>query len=190
MELLYSYITYIRVQRDRSHTPHPEFEEMKSIIKYTQALHREDIQSHLTDTQVWAPSGPQQVERDWPAPVPSEKDSLALVYPSPAYSFYFHDASGHPFSHKSFGIYSPLQHISFDPFRPLGFAFWSQERMAGYGVLNPGIGRDFYPHLYFFAWQSILSDDELAEVERRNRVREESGWISIVRRELERDYMI
>lgn len=58
--------------------------------------------------------------------------------------------------------------------------------MAWYGLLKPEIGRlrGHHPHFYFVAWQSILSDDEFAEVERRNRAIEGRYPLSMVIEEI------
>jgi hypothetical protein len=79
------------------------------------------------------------------APTPREKDWLALIDPSPAYSFYFSRISGPPSSDAVIGEQSPLSHIKFNPFRPLGFAFWIQERMLGCGLLRPMPGQPHWP---------------------------------------------
>jgi hypothetical protein len=147
VELLYKYPTWKHQYTDAN--AHPEFEELKSVVRYIRA-------AHGADNQVWPASGSQEVKREGPASAPGEKDCLALVDPSPAYQFYFYHVSGHPFADHIIGEYSPLLHISFDPFIPLGFAFWSQERILGYGFLRPEYGQRNYPqrnspNLYFFA---------------------------------------
>lgn len=71
--------------------------------------------------------------------------------------------------------------------------------MAGYGlldpttgILTPATGRRLLHsyHCYFFAWQSILNEDELAEVERRNKIRDGGHLISLVQHDLTRDYTV
>lgn len=67
------------------------------------------------------------------------------------------------------GMCSPLQHVSFEPFRCLGFAIWDAERMVGYGLLDPDQG--FMEDSYLLAWKSVLGGDEIVEVERKNQKR-------------------
>ncbi|KAH8168363.1 hypothetical protein LIA77_11627 [Sarocladium implicatum] len=54
---------------------------------------------------------------------------------------------------------SPIEGVTFDPFRPFGFAFWDRKRVHQMG-LYPGIeesgGIDDY---YMFAWESILEPE-------------------------------
>jgi hypothetical protein len=69
----------------------------------------------------------------------------ALIGPSPAHSFYFSRVSGPPSSDAVIGEQSPLSHVRFNPFKLLGFAFWIEERMLGYGLLRPMPGQPHWP---------------------------------------------
>jgi hypothetical protein len=195
--LLYSYRTFSTVWCERPDNQHPEFEEMNSIVEYTRLVYGANTQRNSGESQAWPPSRYQEVKRDWPAPAPKVKDELELIYPSPACSYFFYDISGNDnfYSHKDSGEYSPLLHIPFDPFRPLGFAFWGEERMIGYGLLEPEFGRyraresgrERNYHDYFCAWQSILTGNELLEVGIRNKAREDPNYVWMAEKEREKD---
>ncbi|KAF9768655.1 hypothetical protein IL306_014005 [Fusarium sp. DS 682] len=62
---------------------------------------------------------------------------------------------------------SPLEGIKFDSFRPFGLAIWDTWRMYHLGLHSsvlPGQIRSPFDPLYFFAWESILSPEEVASV--------------------------
>ncbi|RDW68672.1 hypothetical protein BP5796_09329 [Coleophoma crateriformis] len=64
---------------------------------------------------------------------------------------------------------SPLRYTTFKPFRKFGFAIWDRKRMFTLELLNPPYSvmlRNYDGELYF-TWKSILSPDELAEIENR-----------------------
>ncbi|KAK9774101.1 putative F-box domain-containing protein [Seiridium cardinale] len=115
-----------------------------------------------------------QTRREWPAPVEGEKDWDAVsYYSSTTYDFFYMVREGEH-EHISDGLCSPLQHVSFRPFRRLGFAIWCTQRMLGYGLLEGEWGpimdpSDLFPReSVYLAWRSILGEDEIAQVERRN----------------------
>jgi hypothetical protein len=70
---------------------------------------------------------------------------------------------------------SPLRHVDFAVFRPYGFAIWDLKRMMALGFLeffnrddvaqNPLLSESNL----FFTWESILTKDQLEEVERKQR---------------------
>lgn len=94
-----------------------------------------------------------------------------IDYTSPTYKL-FHHINGRNGAHKSFGLCSPIQHVSFEPFRRLGFAIWDSERMCAYGLL-PAPNERTRTNSCFLAWKSILGKDTLAEVERLNKIWDE-----------------
>ncbi|WAO97279.1 Hypothetical protein NCS54_01500100 [Fusarium falciforme] len=59
---------------------------------------------------------------------------------------------------------SPIPGVKFDSFRPLGFAFWDQWRMHLLGLTFGIAGINHSPEFYFFAWESILSPDEVTSL--------------------------
>jgi hypothetical protein len=69
---------------------------------------------------------------------------------------------------------SPIKGVTFDPFRPYGFAFWDRKRLHQLG-LYPGIEEKGGFHDYYvFAWQSILEPELVAAIRadlRRERCR-------------------
>lgn len=113
-----------------------------------------------------------RAERDWPLCTPKGEHDWAVVdnYTSLTYQCFYH-IGGHPWRHDFYAM--PLQHVSFKPFRHVGFAIWDKERMIAYGLLD-------YPNLVKerrntewnsiqLAWRSILEDCVLAEVGRLNK---------------------
>ncbi|KAH8893921.1 hypothetical protein GQ53DRAFT_745341 [Thozetella sp. PMI_491] len=115
-------------------------------------------------------------EREWPVPTEGDRDWDEVTSAFPSTLNEFHDVTRGKYGHKWTWKCTPLQHVSFRPFRRLGFGIWSLERMACYGL-----SRFAWDHkekrrgeLYLFhdnlynAWRSILGKSELLEVERRN----------------------
>jgi hypothetical protein len=70
---------------------------------------------------------------------------------------------------------SPLRHIDFVVFRPYGFAIWDLKRMVALGFLNSPDRKHVAQNPLlsesnlFFTWGSILTKDQLEEVERLQR---------------------
>lgn len=64
--------------------------------------------------------------------------------------------------------FSPLQFVSFDPFRRLGFAIWDVPRLGDL-ELHPvcGLGRPGCWEDFFFEWRCLLTSEELVEAKRR-----------------------
>lgn len=167
IELFYSLEMYTRCshrhapwwQRDEGHQP--EIEELNSVLDYIQEKQVGDF-----DTQLWLTSGAREVERDWLIPVPKGKDWKKLVERAPA----FHNYCIHAMYVWETDEYEyiPLCYIPFGSFRRFGFAFWTSERMAAYGF-EPSTARQrrskYRHHFYSYAWQSILSTEEIPKVE-------------------------
>jgi hypothetical protein len=59
----------------------------------------------------------------------------------------------------------PLNRASFDLFRRFGFAIWVSERMDKRGFAFKGTGGENAISQIYFAWRSILSEQELAELD-------------------------
>jgi len=159
---LYGPLAHLK-QGDWERLP-PEYQEMLSIIEYMRIAQVQVPTIHLAEDELWEAriSVPFEVQRDWPIPKPEEKDWRKLLDPSPACVFYRYLT--HPGGGRN---YSLLHFVKFDSFRRLGFAFWSSERMTAYGLyvpLNPQKKKSTYDCLYY-AWQSLLSEGEIAEVE-------------------------
>ena len=95
----------------------PEYEEINSIIEYTQEVQGQDPAIHLAHSRLWLSqmSRPREVQRDWPIPAPGRKDWRKLVDPSPGCIFYFTVTYS-----VNAGIYSPLKFVPFDLFRRFG----------------------------------------------------------------------
>lgn len=194
MQLLYEYPTW--EEQCTGENAHPEFEELKSIIRYVRAVQG-------WGKCIWPALEPQGVRRKWPALAPVDGDWLDLFCPSAAYAYFFDRFSGHPSSSFPWsGEDGLLKHISFDPFRPLGFVFWSQERMNGYGLMppthpNPISSPVKHWNTYHFAWQSILSAEQRADYRKRKAARKRAqgaGLFDPMRvewdRELEAGYRV
>ncbi|KAK8130546.1 hypothetical protein PG999_002926 [Apiospora kogelbergensis] len=62
---------------------------------------------------------------------------------------------------------SPIKHVSFEPFRRVGFAIWDERRMIAAGFLeSPPSYRDF--DNVVTAWRSILTKEMLDEIAEEN----------------------
>ncbi|KAF5227314.1 hypothetical protein FAUST_11863 [Fusarium austroamericanum] len=59
---------------------------------------------------------------------------------------------------------SPIPGVKFDSFRRLGFAFWDKRRMCLLGLTRDLDGRGYSNEFYFFALESILPPDEVANL--------------------------
>ena len=111
-----------------------------------------------------------QLRRDWQlytSESTDEQDLLRDCHRSQTWDF-FADLSGGLIDRHDYLIWSPLQHVSFEPYRRLGFAIWDTARLSRYGFLPPD---DRFGHWWndcYAVWRSILSEDERAEVERVN----------------------
>ena len=115
---------------------------------------------------------------DFPAPVPAEQDGDwdDLSWHNSETHAFFASVAGSNSMHDRMST-SPLQHVPFRPFRRLGFAIWSLPRMASSGLLPPiwdpkenRARKESYPlSSVLNAWRSVLGEEELAEVARRNR---------------------
>lgn len=89
---------------------------------------------------------------------------------SAGFSF-FRDARSMP--------YSPLREVDFGVFRQYGFGFWAAQRMMALGLLpDPQMLQERFAgnwqnqeHSIFFAWHSILTAQELADLEDTQRAR-------------------
>jgi hypothetical protein len=58
---------------------YPEFEEIITAIDYTRKVQAGDTTSPLVGRQFWLALPRQEVKRDWPTPVPSDRDWRKLV---------------------------------------------------------------------------------------------------------------
>ena len=73
---------------------------------------------------------------------------------------------------------SPCRYVKFRPFRCYGFAIWDLKRMQGLGLLFAQGGSPELPQTaqtprsepdQYFRWESILSTEDLEEIEQRRR---------------------
>lgn len=111
-----------------------------------------------------------QTRRDWSNPTAKGQQDWNTISDYLLWThIFFHEVTGGAGGHVVSGLCSPLQHVSFEPFRRLGFVIWDTERMVGYGLLDPEYG--FKDDSYLLAWKSILGKDDIAEVERINQRR-------------------
>lgn len=61
---------------------------------------------------------------------------------------------------------SPLSQVDFEPFQKLGFAIWDLQRLCAFGLLEPSEeiwNNKDSRHGMYFAWRSVLTNEELAE---------------------------
>lgn len=142
-----------------------EHELIYSVIKYIKEERQSILQSDI-----------RQIRRDWPTPTTRVHHDLQTLSSHTSWTYkLFYELGGRKGLHYANGPCSPLQHASFKPFRSLGFAIWSEERMVAYGLLEPD--RKPLRHSYWQAWRSILGKDDLLNVE-RSQQRYESSYDS------------
>jgi hypothetical protein len=133
-----------------------EQELIRSVVEYA----KEDRQTIIAPTFL-------QTRRDWPTPTAKGDQDLEIIIDNCSLTFsFFYNLDGRWGQHTMSGS-SPLQHVTFRPFRRLGFAIWDTERMVGYGLLAPG--RPWWSDKYILAWRSILGRDDIENVARMNR---------------------
>lgn len=73
---------------------------------------------------------------------------------------------------KFIELFSPRDYIPFDTFADSGFAYWSEERLMGYGFSHSWYKAKKPPFLlksraYSFAWYSVLSSEDQIAVKER-----------------------
>ena len=116
-----------------------------------------------------------RTRRDWRNPVQGEEDEQTLENCSSTVYDFFYDLREGENGHVYDGYCSPLQHVSFKPFRRLGFAIWCTKRMREYGLIEydwgaVSSGRHFFGYnSLYLAWRSVLGEDDIARVVRDNR---------------------
>ncbi|CAG7564321.1 unnamed protein product [Fusarium equiseti] len=104
-------------------------------------------------------------------PIPEDSEPVKVPFPDEGMEWLKEEA---PLNKDSCGMTiwrtlsrdrdSPVKRVKFDSFRRLGFAFWDKERLHLAGLAN-GISKPFYPdQFYFFALESILPADEVANI--------------------------
>ncbi|KAI4595344.1 hypothetical protein KJ359_007019 [Pestalotiopsis sp. 9143b] len=126
-------------------------------------------------------------DRDWPVPTPSPRDILEVEWYTSAMNLEFQAVHGSEMDHVTEDACTPLQHVPWDFYRRRGFAIWCEKRLLGYGLIPPGscfkIGEhpvaaiapdeNYSTSMLFMAWKSVLVEQELAEVDRVNQIRQE-----------------
>lgn len=132
----------------------PEYQEIITVMEYVR-------QRHGVGQDWWPPAAALrsvEVSRKWPTPAPMEEDWRKIVKPSGAVAFHvyaYHNPW--PIRHEQ----APLKGTVFELFRRYGFAFWSNERMAAYGLpVDRGHSMGWH-----HAWQSILNQEEMDMIE-------------------------
>ncbi|KAK8059154.1 hypothetical protein PG996_009084 [Apiospora saccharicola] len=99
-----------------------------------------------------------RARRRWPAPAPEgPQDSEVLGIIWGVLRFYWDISGG--VHHWEWPV-SPIKHVSFEPFRVVGFAVWSEARMHAAGFLEHDMD------CCQAAWRSILTPEMLDEVAR------------------------
>lgn len=105
---------------------------------------------------------------DFPHPaIPDLDNDMEFDIGAPGYRFVLGDLSG--------WYTSPARYVEFRVYRRFGFAIWDYKRMEGLGVLyqesdGPRMPQSprGEPDLYV-RWESILSEDDLEEIERKRK---------------------
>ncbi|KAG4428501.1 hypothetical protein IFR05_016012 [Cadophora sp. M221] len=151
-----------------------EYEEVNTVVDYLHELRARDANNlpPMCDDFPPLPFQKRKMSNHYPRLMPDKDDHDHLRIPAPGYSHW---------RGLSANSNSPLRYITFESFRRLGFALWSRERMASLGLLKPGnqAHGSKSTDYYFFMWKSILSNDEVLEVERVNEERERRSGIPL-----------
>ena len=133
-----------------------EDELIQSVLGYTQE------NRDLIDSPIFY-----QARRDWPLPMPKGQMDWRVVADSTSQTYmWFIELAGKSTVHCP-KRKNPVYHVSFEPYRRLGFPIWDTERMVAYGFIDPV--PESMDHSGYVAWRSVLTVDGIAEVERLNR---------------------
>ncbi|KAH8126974.1 hypothetical protein FP744_10007700 [Trichoderma asperellum] len=134
----------------------PEYEELISVVDYVRTVHGQEASERLAKGEVCLAElqGPVEIYREWSLAKPGIKDWKKLVDASVAANrgYYWQQGS------------SILHMVDFDTFGRYGFAFWSWERMFAYGLARRSES-DYEDYRVTYAWESILSPEEVARAE-------------------------
>lgn len=143
----------------------PEYEPIHSLIAYIEAKYGADAankiqQGHISQTLYHSGSyfmGARPEPQAWRHLVNTGPGAEVMVCGMP-------DAETNNFSVREF--------IPYDLFVPFGFAYWSEERLSGYGLVeirHPAKKFPFYRKSRDtnFAWYSLLHQDDRAGVNER-----------------------
>jgi len=127
-----------------------ENEEINTIVDYIQRLRIRDRSGSQHVRWFQLPSPHFELAKDSPMPAFWADDHDDLLIPAPAYSQWRSLSSRKEL---------PLRYVPFEPFKKLGFALWSRERMASLGFMNPNNPKDGARSIeyYAFTWKSILT---------------------------------
>ena len=144
---------------------HPYLKDQMTVLEHELILSVVDyVDANQSDIQVATSSHsrPKGGQKQLHVPTPLEWHE-AGHRTSETYRL-FYDVGGCPDGLDCWGRVSPIQGVLFDPFRRLGFAIWSTERMVGYGFLKPKSKWDNNSDV-FAAWRSVLTEVEIAALE-------------------------
>ncbi|KAK2616720.1 hypothetical protein QQS21_000332 [Conoideocrella luteorostrata] len=155
-----------RIIGEEGSSVHPEIEEILSVLDYIGDAYGARFARTLAEGKqnYSVLNGPREIQRLWPLPGPCKgKEWKPIVYPSIGVNYNFRGLSIFAIPEKS-AISSKRRVLSFDPYRRVGFAFWSNERMMSHGLhMAP---KEYSPGHVGFAWLSILSPEEITRVKR------------------------
>lgn len=134
----------------------PEYEELISVVNYVRIVHGQEASERLAKGEVCLAGlqGPVEIYREWSLAKPGVKDWKTLVRPSAGAGNYDYGLRGS----------SILNMVDFDTFGRYGFAFWSWERMFAYGLARRSES-EYEEYRVTYAWESILSPEEVARAE-------------------------
>ncbi|KAL2069143.1 hypothetical protein VTL71DRAFT_15481 [Oculimacula yallundae] len=138
-----------------------QYEEMNTMIDYIEIVWaRESTDPGTSYTLPRLSLEQLQILDDYHLPMVDKDDHGLLLISAPACSLW---------RALRRDLNSPLKNVSFDPFSKLGFALWSGERLASLGLMNLHVQGSTMPHTnHFFSWKTILSDEEIRDMERVN----------------------
>jgi hypothetical protein len=134
------------------------------VLQYTS-----EVDELIDETQHWRLLELRQIYRK---PINHEDwKTLDLTYASDVW-YFFGNLSGSRLAHESDHL-SPLKHAKLELWRQFGFAIWSTERMASYGLLLSldicAVGMEVP---YYEAWKSLLTQHQKDAVDEENKKQE------------------
>lgn len=138
-------------------------EEVLTILDYIEEIHMDDVSVNVLDGKSPISLLRPNDRRYWPAPLPpaTHIERKRMILPTFPIAI---------FNSLTVNDWSPLKNVSFGSFRKLGFALWSRHRMADSGFDHPDPTNKNQQKRsldsYYFTWRSILSAEEIEEVER------------------------
>ncbi|RYO84412.1 hypothetical protein DL764_009337 [Monosporascus ibericus] len=153
---------------------HPHMTQYHEILSVSDYLQEPDASTHLIDR----PPGRKVDHMTGPPEIPKDAYCLVSYTGKVRHLSYVPDGLWrrpwiHPIHQLIHDEQSPIRGVSFEVFRRLGFVLWDENRLAALGLAQTPPVRGQKPPpvkghwTYWYSWRSILSKEELSQVEMR-----------------------